>query len=364
MPQRCNVSPRLAAAGLLACAVLCAGPASAEMKEFRDWIAACDNTRTCNAYGFDADVFGNAYLRLERGGAADAPLNIIVAVSVEDGATFKLTFDDPKLTGLPTEALAGAASDGDDLRRLVVSEPQAVETLLASLRKAKKLVVTRIDAPGAAPSDPRTTEISLSGLAAALLWIDDQQKRVGTLTALIGRGDKAASTVPPPPALPAVTAAKVPAEPKAGKASTAVLAKARAACADKTIAEAEDATRLSANEVMYWFVCKEQSGAYNMLYALLIDSPGKPVRQVEFKLPREAVRQGQRGVETDMNPGFDESTQTLTLLNKGRGIGDCGQTSDWVWDGREFRMIAAKEMPTCKGVAPSDWPVLYRAQRK
>jgi hypothetical protein len=67
------------------------------------------------------------------------------------------------------------------------------------------------------------------------------------------------------------------------------------------------------------------------------------VREVELRLPRELAGQGQDhgDVETSMNPGFDESIQTLSMLNKGRGIADCGQTSDWVWDGHAFRLIAS-----------------------
>jgi hypothetical protein len=52
------------------------------------------------------------------------------------------------------------------------------------------------------------------------------------------------------------------------------------------------------------------------------------------------------------------------MFNKGRGIGDCGSTSDWVWDGRAFRMVGAKSMPECHGVAEADWAPLYRAERK
>jgi hypothetical protein len=115
---------------------------------------------------------------------------------------------------------------------------------------------------------------------------------------------------------------------------------------------------------MYWFPCTEMSGAYNFAFALLIAERGKPVREAAFKLPRELATKTDNGVETNINPGFDEATQTLSLFNKGRGIADCGQSSDWVWDGTAFRLIEAKRMPTCKGVAPSDWAVLYRAERK
>jgi len=361
---RTSVARRLLPVALFACAVLAGGPASAQMKQFRDWLAACDNLRTCSAYGFDADQGGHAYVMLTRDGAADAGLHVTIAVDVQEGSKFKVSFDDPALGGLPAEAVAGETNNDNDLKRLVISDPKAVATLVASLRKAKKLVVTRIDAPGATASDPARSEISLTGVVAAMLWMDDQQKRVGTVTALVGRGNKPATAVPAPPALPVVTAVKIPPGPKPDKAPAAAVAKARAACEDKKITEEDDATRLGADQVMYWFGCHDKSGAYNFYSALVIAERGKPVRELELKLPRELVTKDNNGVEMPINPGFDESTQTLSLFDKGRGIGDCGESSDWAWDGRAFRLIGYRQMPSCTGVAPGDWPVLYRAERK
>ena len=357
----------LVAVGLFTAAGLWAPPASADMKDFRDWTAACDNLRTCNAYGFDADTGGGAYLRIERGGAADAPLRITVAVNVEDGVKFELSFEDPAIAGLPPETVAGATSKDDDLKRLVISNPQVAAPMIEGLRKAKKLIVTRVDPPGATPSDPAVTEISLSGFAAAMLWIDEQQKRIGSVTAMIGRGDKPASAVPALPAAPVITAAKAATSPRADpkKPPATVLAKAQKVCdTTERFTEAEDVTRLDANAAMYWFPCKEISGAYNYVYALLIVAPGKAVQVADFKLPRELGGKTSDTIETNMNPTWDDASRTLMLLSKGRGMSDCGSTSEWVWDGAAFRMISSKDMPACKGVPTSDWPSLFRAERK
>lgn len=122
---------------------LFAPPASADIKRFGDWTAACDNPRACIAYGFDAEISGNYYLRLSRAGAADAPLRITIAVDVQKGVKSTLAFDAPGLGGLPAVPVAGEANGGD-YKRLVITEPQAVAAALASLRKAKMLVITRI----------------------------------------------------------------------------------------------------------------------------------------------------------------------------------------------------------------------------
>ena len=360
MSRRPSLAQFVLAAPLI-WATLSATPAAAEIKQFRDWIAACDNLRGCSAFGFDAELSGSSYIRLERDGTADAALRIAIVVEAQKDVKFRLAFDDSALAGLPSEPVAGEAA-GDDFKRLTIAEPQAVTAVLASLRKAKTLVVTRIDPAGAPPSDPVESEISLSGLAAALLWIDDQQKRVGTVTALIGHGDKPVSAVPAVPALPVVAAAKRATAPVPKKAPAAVIAKARAVCEDKKVGEPDDTVRLDANTVMYSFVCANLSGAYNSFNALVIDQPGKPVRLAEFKFPREYGAKDRD--YSPINAGFDEATQTLSTFNKGRGIGDCGSSSDWVWDGQAFRMIQSKAMPECHGIGESDWPVVYRAERK
>ncbi|MFK9714757.1 DUF1176 domain-containing protein, partial [Escherichia coli] len=51
--------------------------------------------------------------------------------------------------------------------------------------------------------------ISLKGLKAALLFIDNRQKRVGSETAWVGKGEEPPLSVPPAPALRTVGKAEV-----------------------------------------------------------------------------------------------------------------------------------------------------------
>jgi hypothetical protein len=339
-----------------------ASPAFAEIKEFREWTAACDNVRHCNAYGVEVGSGSSAYMRIEREGGAAAPLTITIAADVQKASQFKLSFDEPAITGLPSGPQSGTESADYDGKRVVISDPAAVEAALAGLRKAKKLIITRIDPPGAPASDPATSEISLSGLVAALLWIDDQQKRVGTVTALIAKGDKPAAAIAPLP-LPVVTAAK-PSSSAPPRSPAGMLAKAQAECdSNRKFTDAEDATPLGGGKVMYWFHCEEMSGAYNANFALLMAEPGKPVTAVTLKAPRE-LGIGDGNVVPNTNPSFDTATQTLSTFDKGRGIGDCGTLSEWVWNGTEFQLLTYKTMPACNGIPSDDWPTLYQAQRK
>ena len=45
---------------------------------------------------------------------------------------------------------------------------------------------------------------------------------------------------------------------------------------------------------------------------------------------------------------------------KGRGIGDCGAGTDWVWDGTRFRVVEERAMGECLGAIA--WIPYYRAR--
>ncbi len=356
----------LAATAML---LLQAAPAAADYKDFREWLAACDNLRNCNAYGFESVVTGSTWLRIERGGAPNAPVKITLAVFAEDDITFTIRFNDASLPGLPDNAIAGTKGD-DDLRRIVLTDTVSADTLIASIRKAEKIIVTRKDPPGKKqPSDPLVSEISMSGAVASLLWMDEQQKRLGTATALIRKGDKPASAVPAQPKAPVIVAAKPATGTPPTKHSPALIAKGRALCGEEDEgSKLEDVAPLGGGNFLYSFTCPDSSGAYNYHYGLLIAASGNAAtaRPVKFDWPIK-VGDLEKDPGRDViatNPMFDPKTMVLSTFGKGRGLGDCGSWEEWLWDGKAFRLAELKMMPHCKGIPLSDWPVLYRAERK
>ena len=347
------------------------GASAADFKDFHDWYAACDNLRNCTAYGFASQEPASAYVRVDRGGAPSAPARITIMASVPDGESATLAFDDADLRGLPAGPVIfkGGASDYV-FGRFAIEDPAAVEAVLASLRKAQKLLIGR---PGdGKKSDSDLTGVSMRGAAAALLWIDEQQLRVGTPTALVGRGDRPASSIPPQPEAPVVRAAR-PAnaapKPLAAEIEAALLAKAkRELCGDDEQTRVEAVNVLGPDTTLHAYACPEGSGAYNLVSVFLIVRDGSPesARAVDFTLPVKIGR-----LRTDpglaymaINGGFDPATITLWTFSKGRGIADCGTEEEWIWDGQAFRLTSLRHMPRCFGVPPDHWPVLYRAERK
>lgn len=345
-----------------------ASSAHASFKDFRDWLAACDNLRNCSAFAVNSEADdAAAYLRIDRGGAADAPVTVTLSVELRDARGYTIAFDDHALPGLPTGTLVGTEGEASDYRRVEIAKGQTADALIESIRKAKAIVITRLPAQGKKLDTP-VSRISLSGAVASLLWIDDQQKRLDTVTALVKRGPKPASAIPPQPKAPVIVAAQ-PSKTKAPeKHSPALLARGRKLCEDDDKAsQLEEVNPLGNAQFLYQFSCPGSSGAYNFMNVFLIGPAGnaQALRPAAFRRPPGTDDGGNDGPAAGlMNPSFDSETMTLSSFNKGRGYGDCGVEEQWVWDGKSFRLALERTMTECRRIPIDDWPVTFRAEVK
>ncbi len=52
-----------------------------------------------------------------------------------------------------------------------------------------------------------------------------------------------------------------------------------------------------------------------------------------------------------VNALWNPAARKLATYSKGRGLGDCGVTQHYVWDGSRFRLIDQAEMQECRGSA-------------
>jgi hypothetical protein len=334
-------------------------PAEAQMKQFRDWVAACDNTRHCVAYGI-VSTWSHGYLRIARSGAPDAKPVVTLAVFVGDKKNFTLSFDRPAAGDfLPSATIGPDKMDDDEHTRLVLDVSN--EALVAAFRKATRIIITPTHEP------EMWSYATLEGAIDALAWIDRQQKRAGTVTALVARGAKPASTIPAPPIAPTITAAKSDPAPVPPGFPPAIVDKGNAMCGkpEEEGVEPREVHRLGAGLLLYWFFCPYDSGAYNLSNPLLLVPEGDPAhaRVAVLKYPPLVARSQKRKNEPPYNVSFDRETMTLSVFYQGRSAADCGAVSEWVWDGKAFRLAHFARMPVCAGLATSDWPVLWRMQR-
>lgn len=335
------------AAGLI---LLTAGGAEAAgMKGFRDWTAVCDNLGVCVAFAFPKDEGEIAWLRLERAADADAPVSIVIAVFAEDdpdvgGGPWTVRVDGRQVAGL--EALS-PVQDGTGFWRAEVPAENGRALALAARDGSALTISRRNRAP---------VTLSLSGGAATLLWVDEQQNRLGSASALGPASEPSPSIIMG--AMRLIRAAPAVAQTGLPRSVPAPVMAAIGDCEDMADDPVEPLiARLAPGVVLYAPVCGR--GAYNAVYSLaLADEAGRGARVISLPLP---AGYGQASISDPMNLDYDPATRILASFGKGRGLGDCGDETQWVWDGKAFQLLSMLVMPECRGVPGDDWPTLYRA---
>jgi hypothetical protein len=314
----------------------------------KDWEVACDNTRACEAAGFQSDESESAPVSLWLGrpagphGARAAKLS---ASTLNESAVGPLTLQVGRLT------LRGLTSE-------TALTPAQIAQLLPAL----------LDANAAAVSDGKNKwQLSLAGMKAALLKMDDLQGRVDTVTALVKRGPKPASAVLAP--VPAPTLQRLPLQrlpsPLPLKQDEALLPKIMKTLKNGGCDEAPDLmgpesqseiNRLSASQVVLLIECGR--GAYQSSFAVWIANDKPPYAAKRAPL----VGADGKPERELLNAGFDKGE--LGSFAKGRGLGDCNVQASWVWTAAGFKLASASSAQLCRGVPGghmlSDWSAQVR----
>ncbi|MQT15041.1 DUF1176 domain-containing protein [Segnochrobactrum spirostomi] len=304
-----------------------------EVRRFGDWFAACDNGLDCAAGSLvpDGDSGATTVLSFHRAAAATAEPEF--EILLPEGTTMP---DRYEVDGEPVNL---HPERKDDWLRFSTED---VPELVAAMRKGSVLAL--VDEGG----EPIATA-SLAGATAAMLAIDEAQNRLGTTTALVRRGSKSPDTIPPAPALPEVDAVKT--SRKAGPSLPADKAgwlRSDAQC-DGSESSVEEFA-LDGERSLVLIAC--DSAAYNFTsLALTIDKAGETAAP-EFDHLESDEDDGRLN-----NATFQDGVLYTSML--GRGVGDCGQSRSYVWDGQHFVTLEVARQDICGG--NPDWPVLYRA---
>lgn len=331
-----------------------ARPQPGRLMRMRDWDVGCDNVLSCTAIGAPAGEISEqpAYVKVTRdGGAEDDPRIAFTIFADRDGGEAS-DLADPVISlatpdgGKPPPAMKAAAENGYYTGTI---EGEAAHAAIAALLPGRKLEIRLLDGEKSVTA----TEVSLSGVSAALRYMDTEQRRTDSETALIARGPRPVAESAPSAALPVVRARMISeiADPPPLPASVQP--------DDESCSDVPGfAVRLSADLILQG-AC-EFVGAYNLAYRLYMTGAGG-ARPLRIHPPRSAA-QAEDMAGVLVNPGVDEGGRTLTAFNKGRGIGDCGEISTWAFDGATLKLAEYRALTDCRGVPPDDWPVLYRAK--
>lgn len=290
---------------------------------YKDWELACDNTGTCRAAGYQNESSDSEPVSLLITRAAGPHVVPVVRLQVLSEKPFKspltLTVGALEIKGLPNDSTRGL-------------DPRQVATLLPALLKAEEATVRAAD---------MQWKLSLAGLSAVLLKMDDVQGRVETPGALVRRGDKPESGVRLSLPVPEVKAQRLvatrPTDAALGSPIFARISPGDLAACNDPDPQLTQVYRLTDTEVLLSLSCG--MGAYNGS-SLLWRAKDRPPFVPQL---------------LDIDGDFDPSTGTVHSSMKIRGIGDCWSVRTWQFTRQGFVLVADTADGLCRGFSGGAW---------
>ena len=107
--------------------------------------------------------------------------------------------------------------------------------------------------------------------------------------------------------------------------------------------------------------------AYQTGSIFFVFDPANPdqAKQIEFRHWKGATFEERRQISS---PSFDPEKKRITSFHKGRGLGDCGSSGAWVWNGSDFELEAYWLKNDCNGKRfnpegePTKWKVFPKTR--
>lgn len=324
-------------------------------KIFSDWQITCNNQNTCVARNIPGD---NALVMTitRHAGANDRPL-----LSIDYGNRYT---GEQKGGALKDNLLLNGQRLRPDLKHWEVSDHHlatahtiSIDEFLAQVMDADTLQL--LYRSGA--------NISLHGLKAALLLMDDVQGRVNGMSAWVKRGERGMYDVPPSPSVPEITPPRraplpLTREETAGLLDFGTWRINTETCSLDSQRREVRVSPLTDQKALLLISC--EMGAYNVIDLAFEVSRTVPyvAKGLSLTLPFTPPNRSEKQLEL-INAEYDVDNSTLLTFSKGRGLGDCGVATRWQYNGREFVLAEYAEEQTCDAWHGSDdWPTLWTSK--
>ncbi|WP_173913038.1 DUF1176 domain-containing protein [Acinetobacter sp. Marseille-Q1618] len=323
------------------CLSLLSGVSSAAIQgmsfEHKDWELACDNTGTCRAAGYQTDdnYEHPVSVLLTRNAGANTPVVAEVQFGEnEENQTSSAKYElkiDGKSYGWVKNSTQSNLTTNQLNALLATAQRDAVVEFVAGKQRYI---------------------LSGQGMSAVLLKMDEFQKRLGTSSALIKKGQNSNQNVLKAEAKPIVVAKdllkakETKLLPKSEKAQKIIaVLKKTTNSEDCPILFGESdyfesdrlvITPLTQNLTAVSNACWK--GAYNFGWGTWVMN--KNLTEVK-QFVSSAIS--------------DEGDNQLFENHKGRGVGDCWSQAEWTWDGQRYIKTFDASTGQCKGFAGGAW---------
>lgn len=304
-----------------------------------DWEIVCSNTGTCRAAGYQ-----------ERDGQEAVSLLLTRKAGAKQAVSGQVTISDFGEEYQPsTLKNIRLYIDGKDHGLVKGDFAQQTTQYLNQTQVDSILKKSRENVQIIFKNQYHLWQVSSDGMTAVLLKMDDFQKRVGTVGALVKKGNHDEAKVLTAQPKIVVKQVKTPSQPIAqlqsdqpeyakmlARLMSAISADAGGDCSDdywKDDPRTIHLYRLNDQQQVATMLCWR--GAYNQGEGvwLLDNRPG--VKQTQFITDQA----------TDFDAGEIFGTQ------KGRGPADCIATYQWIWDGQKFVQTLDRWSGKCRGIA-------------
>ncbi|MFN0046348.1 MAG: DUF1176 domain-containing protein [Sphingorhabdus sp.] len=328
-----------------------ASPTPGKIATFKDWSVGCDNGLSCQAVALlpDGPWDDGLSMVITRSSGVQAPLAIEVGGFAAKANRYRVIID-----GKPIHN--GAVPTGSESIKI-----EGAESLKIARAMAKGLTFQLVDGTGA-----NLGKASLSGVAAALRYIDAEQGRDGSRGAVIAFGAKKAMAKKVP--YPVLRVRKIEPTNLLPDATALVALSEGSPCAAERMGSTEDTAYSlggGAERPQALIMLNCGAGAYNFSSGIYV---GQRSNAGKWTFEPAKFDYGATGFSDDskiplvVNADWDATKQTISSYSKGRGLGDCGSSESWVWDGDMFRLTNAALMGECRGSL--DWIPIWRADIK
>lgn len=329
-----------------------------QAKDIRDWFVWCDEVLECSmqtnnsedgiyAFGFQRGPKANAepilFASLKDDLSSDSSISLVIDGGA--GGVFQLLARD----GVETEGVWRFPGQNEN------------HQILRAMMSGKAMDLSIRTNTQSGGETIRKVPISLSGVTGSALHIDDKQGRLGRQDAIQAVGDKE-------PADAFTRATRLASSADLPDAVMTVWQSNGGECSEDYDG-GDLVSRFGGFQIagepenfLYLLPCGSP-GAYNLPHTIIAyHAADKEARRLHFPT---LSAEGPTIMDTAINLSYDPADNTLIGYYKGRGIGDCGISSTWKWDGYLFaQLILVREArkDDCDGDF-TDWPQVWPVPR-
>lgn len=325
-----------------------AAPNVGKVVTFKDWTAGCDNGLACQAVALMPESMPEDSLSVvvKRGEAVNAPIALELSGAATKSDRYRILVNG-------RTAISGRTERDSDFISL-----NGAEALKLTRSMARGKTIELVDGSGA-----KLGSASLAGAAAALRYLDAQQGRAGSRGAIVAVGKRRATAKKA--IVPVITAKKIAPTDNLPDAGSLVALSESSPCAVDRFGSTQDtAYSLGSGEsgAQALVLLNCGSGAYNFSYGVYVgtmQAGNWTFAPATFDYAATGFGE-ESNIPIVVNADWDSATQSLGGYSKGRGLGDCGSSESYVWDGSMFRLTSATLMGECRGSL--DWIPVWRAE--